>query len=72
VGAVMNMLSAYFAKAAEDADELLYVGEHVPGYLLDAEGFLNADPSSPSERADALYAALVGAENEYLAEAGLA
>jgi hypothetical protein len=68
----MNMLASICGKAAEDADELLYASEGTPAYLLDDDGYLNADPAAPSERADALYAALIGAENEYLAEAGLA
>jgi hypothetical protein len=72
VGAVMNMLSAMYARAAEDADELMEMSGGAPSYLFDAEGALIADPAAPRERADALYAALIGSENELLTEAGLA
>lgn len=71
VGAVMNMLSAMYAKAAEDADELLYASEVASTDMLDAEALLNADAAAPSERADALYAALIDGENNYLAASGL-
>jgi hypothetical protein len=60
IGAIMNMLSTIFANAAADADELLEVGDRPPAYLLDADGSWRADPASPSARADALYASLVG------------
>lgn len=68
VGAVMNMLSTIYSRAAADADELSYARERVPSYLFDADGFLSADPISPSERADALYDALLDGENHQLAE----
>jgi hypothetical protein len=69
VGAVMNLLSTVFGQAAADADELLYSSEETPAYLLDAEGYPSVDPAAPAERAQALYAALLGAENESLSEA---
>ena len=72
VGAVMNMLSAMYARAAEDADELADMSDGAPTYLIDAEGALRADPAAPRACADALYAALIGSENELLTDAGLA
>jgi hypothetical protein len=70
--AMMNTLSTMFARAADDADELLAAEDGPPAYFLDAEGSLAIDPAAPGERADAVYAALIGRENQYLAEAGLA
>jgi hypothetical protein len=69
VGAVMNLLSTVFGQAAADADELLYASEETPAYLLDGEGYPSVDPAAPADRAHALYAALLGAENESLSEA---
>jgi hypothetical protein len=69
VGAVMNLLSTVFGQAAADADELLYASEEMPAYLLDGEGYPSVDPAAPADRAQALYAALLGAENESLSEA---
>lgn len=69
VGAVMNLLSTVFGQAAADADELLYASEETPAYLLDGEGYPSVDPAVPADRAQALYAALLGAENESLSEA---
>ena len=68
VSAVMNLLSAVFAQAAAEADELRRSSEP-PAYLHDAEGNLRVDPVAPADRARALYAELVAAENEELAEA---
>jgi len=59
-GALMSMVAKQFEQAAADADELFYASD---------DSFL--DPASPADRADALYAALIGRENAYLAEAGL-
>ena len=71
VGAVMNMLSSLYARAAEDAEDMLVASEQHPAYLFDDDGRLRADPASPSARADALYAALVDREDVYLAESGV-
>ncbi len=68
VGAVMNLLSTIFGQAAADADELLYSSEEMPAYLFAAEEY-PADPATPGDRAQALYATLLGAENESLSEA---
>jgi hypothetical protein len=65
VGDVMQMLSTIFGKAAEDAEELRWMDDGQPG---DAED-LYADPASPEERAQALYSALLDAENQHLTEA---
>lgn len=72
VGAVMNMLNALTAQATTDADELLRDRQDLSAYLRDSEGEFMVDPSVPEERAQALYATLLNAENESLgfAEAG--
>lgn len=70
VGAVMNLLSSVFARAAADADELARGQAGTPDYLLDGEGQLLADPAAPGERAHALYASLIDAENEHLSDPG--
>jgi hypothetical protein len=69
VGAVMNLLSTIFGQAAADADELLYADEATNRYLLESQGQYQPDPAAPADRADALYAALLDAENEDLTEA---
>ena len=69
VGSVMSLLSTIFGQAAADAEELIEAGEGLPEYLLDADGELAADPGSPEDRAQALYSALLDAEDAYLAEA---
>jgi hypothetical protein len=69
VGAVMNLLSTIYGQAAADADELLYESDKTPPYLLDSEGYPSVDPVAPTDRAQALYAALLDAENESLSEA---
>lgn len=69
VGAVMNMLSSVFGRAAEDADELRYGGDESSGYLHDSEAHPDIDPAAPADRARALYARLIGSENRRLAEA---
>ena len=69
VGAVMNLLSTIFGQAAADADELLHASDETAGYLLDGEGQYNSDPVAPADRADALYAALLDAENDHISEA---
>jgi len=69
VGAVMNLLSTIFGQAAADADELMQSSDETPAYLLDAEGHYHTDPAAPADRADALYAALLDAENEPFTQA---
>jgi hypothetical protein len=69
VGAVMNLLSTIFGQAAADADELSYMSEEASDYPLDGEEAYDTGFAAPSERADALYAALLDAENEDFAEA---
>jgi len=69
VGAFTNLLSTLAGQAAADADELLG-GREMPAYLRDAEDYQGVDPAVPADRARALYAALLDAENESLAEAG--
>jgi hypothetical protein len=69
VGSVMNLLSNVFGQVAADADELMRASEDAPSYLVDGGGQYRIDPVSPADRADALYEALLLAENEDLEEA---
>ncbi len=62
VAQVLGTLSQIFGKAAADADELMYLGQQPDS----AEG-VSADVYGDS--ADALYADLLGADNQDLAEA---
>jgi hypothetical protein len=63
VGAVLNMLSTIFGRAAADADELMYA-------RTDGDSELSTDPASPADRAQALYESFVDAENDYLSGEG--
>jgi hypothetical protein len=67
VGAVMNMLSSVFGRAAADADELVYVTEASTRDSGEADG--ETDVAVPGDRARTLYAELVDAENLALDEA---
>ncbi|MEU7864229.1 hypothetical protein [Nonomuraea sp. NPDC049141] len=69
VGAYASLLSTLAGQAVADADELLRDSQEMPAYLRDAEDYLGVDPAVPADRARALYAALLDAENESLAEA---
>jgi hypothetical protein len=62
VAQVLGMLSQVFGQAAADADELMYLDQQPDS----AESVL---PDAWAESADALYADLVGADNQELAEA---
>jgi hypothetical protein len=66
LGAVMNMLNALTTQAASDADELMRESQDTTAYLRDNEGEFLVDPYVPEERAQALYAALLNAENQRL------
>jgi hypothetical protein len=68
VGALLGMLGSTLGEAAAEADELSYESSTSPAYLLD-EQIPSADPADPGARAQALYAALLRAEDEELAEA---
>jgi hypothetical protein len=65
VAEIMRLLSEVYAHAARDADELQEGSSESPSYPLDAEG----DFEAPTDRARALYTALVAAETEALSEA---
>jgi hypothetical protein len=67
VGAVMNMLSTIFGQAAGEADELVYESSATPAYMLDEQA-PSGDPVAPGDRAQALYAALLRAQDQHLAE----
>jgi hypothetical protein len=71
VGELMSTLSEIFAEAAEAADELYYAGDENAGDPAESDTYLAADPVAPADRARELYARLVAAENERLAEAAL-
>src|SRR5439155_22447650 len=62
VAQVLGMLSQVFGQAAADADELMYLDQQPDS----AESVL---PDAWAESADALYADLVGADYQELAEA---
>jgi len=68
VGAVMHALSTIFGEAAAEADEISYETSKTPAYMRDAQS-VSADPAAPGDRARALYAALVRAEDPHLVEA---
>ena len=52
----------------EDAEELFGETDVTPGYLLDSEGNFRIDPVVAEDRADALYQALLDAQNQRLAD----
>jgi len=68
VGAVMNLLSTIFSQAAADADELAYARPDTESSFLEDAYAYESDPLAPAERADAMYSALLSAENAELAE----
>jgi hypothetical protein len=62
VAEVLGMLSQVFGQAAADADELMYLDQQPGGMESGAPDFWDGS-------ADALYADLLGADNQELAEA---
>ena len=66
VGAVMNMLSSVFNKAAEDADEFFHVTGASDGFVNDVE---EDGWAEPADRGQSLYTKLIAAENLELQEA---
>jgi hypothetical protein len=71
VGAFMNMLGQLAVKAATDADQLYGESDEKYGYLLDSQGQFAVDPAIPEGRAQALYNALLTAENRLIVGEGL-
>jgi hypothetical protein len=67
VGAVMGILTHLLGQAAADADELLDADDELP--TEDWTGRPWTDPADPGERADWLYAELVGDDTDLLTEA---
>jgi hypothetical protein len=65
-GPLMSLLGQLAGQAASDADQLLWESEETPAYLLDSEGRYVADPAVPEDHAEALYEALLTAENQAL------
>lgn len=65
-GELMALLAKLAGEAAADADQLVWENDETPAYLLDSEGRFVADPAVPEERAEALYEALLTAENQEL------
>jgi hypothetical protein len=62
VAQIMGMLSSVFGQAAADADELMYLDQQ-------PDSMESVLPDSWGDSADALYADLIGADNQELAEA---
>jgi hypothetical protein len=62
-GPLMSLLGQLAGQAASDADQLLWESEETPDYLLDSEGRYVVDPAVPEDHAEALYEALLAAEN---------
>lgn len=63
-GELMALFVKLASEAASDAEQLLWESDETPAYLLDSEGEFVADPAVPEERAEALYEALLAAENQ--------
>jgi hypothetical protein len=70
VSALMSLAKNLFEEAAADADELARESDFRPRYLLDSEGEYAYDPVDPGERDQALYEALIDAEEQGLMESG--
>jgi hypothetical protein len=65
-GPLMSLLGQLAGQAASDADQLLWESEETPEYLLNQEGEYVVNPVVPEDHADALYEALLSAENHML------
>jgi hypothetical protein len=68
VSEIVGLLGSLGQQAAADADELIRESNDAFAYLRDSEGHFRVDPVVPADRNQLLYEALIGSENQRLAD----